>query len=142
MSNTSSGLSRAELLRQRGYQILGINQRESIIVRIDGKDHLGELVADFTVSKNGKRYVVWGMGGDGISDPTDPRLRRQLIEYDRAFGLDGVLLVDPAEGTINQVNFKYPRERGFDFYFQFLTALFIIAFVIAIIWLMVAVRLL
>jgi hypothetical protein len=144
MSNILSGSSRTEsaaLLRKRGFQILGKDQREVVVVRVDGKDHLGDLVAEYTVSKNGKKYVVWEMR-EGANDPTEPALRRRLIELDRVFGLDGALLVDPAEGTISEVRFRYPRERGLDFYFQFLGALFIIGLVIGIIWLMVAVRLL
>jgi hypothetical protein len=144
MSNILSGSSRAEsenFLKKRGFQLLGRDQKEVVVVRIDGKDHLGELTAEFTVSKNGKRYVVWGVVAEGTSDPTEPALRRRLIELDRAFGLDGILIVDPAEGTINEVRFKYPRERGLDFYLQFFGALFILALVIGIIWLMVTVRL-
>jgi hypothetical protein len=141
MSNISFGSLNDEFLKKRGYQILGKGQKEVVVVRVDGKDHLGALTAEYTVSKNGKRYVVWGMRGEGTGDPTEPALRRRLIELDRVFGLDGVLIVDPAEGTINEVLFKYPRERGLDFYFQFLGALFIIGLVIGIIWLMVAVRL-
>jgi hypothetical protein len=129
------------LLRKRGYLILGKDQREVVLVRVDGRDHLGELVADYMVAKNGKRYVVWGVREGEEHDPTEPELRRRLIELDRVFGLNGVLVVDPAKGTINEAAFKYPRERGLDFYFQFFGALFIVALVIGIIWLMVAVRL-
>ncbi len=145
MLNTSSGLSRDEIekfLRKRGCQLLGKNQKEAVIVRIDGREHLGELEAEFTVAKNGKRYVVWGTGSGQGNDPTEPALRRRLVELDRVFGLDGVLIADPAEGSLAEVHFKFPRERGLDFYFQFLGALFIIALVIGIIWLMVSVRLL
>ena len=142
MSNILSGSAKADLLKNRGYQILGQDQREVVIVRADGQDHLGELVAEYTVSRNGKKYAVWGAGGEGREDPTEPALRRRLIELDRVFGLDGILIVDPAEGTISEVSFKYPRERGLDFYFQFLGALFVIAVVIGIISLMVEVRLL
>lgn len=144
MSSTSSGLSRDEIesfLRKRGCQILGRDQKEPVIVRIDGKEHLGELAADYTVAINRKRYVVRGTRGEG-DDPTEPALRRRLMELDRVFGLDGVLIADPAAGTLTEVHFKFPRERGLDFYLQFLSALFIIAIVIGIIWLMVAVRLL
>ncbi len=145
MSNTSSGLSRAELenfLRKRGCQILGRDQKEAVIVKVDGREHLGELVADYTVQHGKRKFVVMVKRELGDPDPTEPALRRRLIELDRVFGLDGVLIADPAEGSLADVHFKFPRERGFDFYFQFLTALFIIAFVIAIIWLMVSVRLL
>ncbi len=145
MSNTSSGLSRAEIetfLRKRGCQILGREQKESIIVRIDGQEHLGELTADYTVQHGRKKYVVWVKREIGDLDPTEPALRRRLVELDRVFGLDGVLIADPAEGALTEVHFKFPRERGLDFYIQFLSALFILVLVIGIIWLMVSVRLL
>ncbi|MDD5594214.1 MAG: hypothetical protein PHG97_05705, partial [Candidatus Margulisbacteria bacterium] len=59
--NISSGLSKNEIesfLRRRGYQILGKNQKEIVVVRVDGKDHLGDLVGEYTVGKNKKSYVV------------------------------------------------------------------------------------
>ena len=130
-----------KLLKKHGFQILGKNQKESILVNLDGKDHLGSLEAEYTAEKKGKKFVVVVKRGEGSFDPTDPVFRRKLIEYDRAFGLKGILLVDPEAGEIHSVSFKFPRERGLDFYFQFLIALFIIFGVIGIIWLMIAVRL-
>lgn len=130
-----------KLLKKSGFQILGKNQKETVIVRVDGKDHLGSLEAEYTVRKDGKSYVVVAKRGEGNFDPTEPALRRALIEYDRVFGLNGVLLVDPEEGKIHKVSFKFPRERGIDFYFQFFIALFIIAAVIGIIWLMATIKL-
>ncbi|MGB9613537.1 MAG: hypothetical protein ACPL4K_05130, partial [Candidatus Margulisiibacteriota bacterium] len=61
MSNTSFTWSSKEiekLLRRSGFQILGKNQKESIIIQIDGKDHLGTLEADYTVKKGKKNFVV------------------------------------------------------------------------------------
>lgn len=134
--------SAENFLRQVGYQILGKRQKGAIITCIDGKDHLGSLEAEYTARKDGKNYVVIVRGGEGEWDPAEPALRRRLLEYDRVFGLNGVLLVDPSEGTIHAVNFKFPRERGIDFYFQFLGALFLILLIIGIIWLLVKVKLL
>jgi len=129
------------LLRSRGYKIVGRDRRASIVVRLDGKEHLDDLTAEYLVEKNGQRYVVWGVRGDGEKDPTEPALRRRLVEYSRAFDLNNILLVDAEAGEINAVSFAFPRERGLDFYFQFLTGLFIVGAVIGIIWLMASVRL-
>ncbi|MBI5078929.1 hypothetical protein HZB08_02795 [Candidatus Saganbacteria bacterium] len=129
-------------LKQAGYQILGKQPKEGIIIRVDGKEHLGSLSADYTARKDGKSYVVVVKKGEGDFDAADPALRRRLIEYDRAFGLNGVLLIDPEEGEIHKIGFKFPRERNFDFYLQFAAALFIISAVIGIIWLLARVRLL
>lgn len=129
------------LLKKSGFQILGKNQKEAVIVRVDDKDHLGSLEAEFTVAKEGKKYVVVVKSGEGSFDSTEPVLRRKLIEYDRIFGLHGILLIDPESGEIHRVSFKFPRERGLDFYFQFIIALFLILLVIGIIWLLVRIRL-
>lgn len=128
-------------LRRYGYRILGKNQRELAITLVDGREAMGDLAAEYTAEKKGKKYVVCAVRGEGEKDPTEPALRRRLIEYDRVFGLHGVLLVDAEKGEVHEVRFKFPRERGIDFYFQFFIALFIIALVIGIIWLMVAVKL-
>ena len=128
-------------MKARGYKIVGQNQRASIIVRLDGQEHLGELTVEYLAEKNGQRYLVWSVRGDGEKDPTDPALRRRLVEYSRAFSLGRILLVNAEAGEISEVGFAFPRERGLDFYFQFLTGLFIVGAVIGIIWLMVAVKL-
>lgn len=129
------------LLKKSGYQVLGKNQKETVITRIDDKDHFGYLEAEYTVRKDRKSYVAVVKSGEGALDPTEPALRRRLIEYDRVFGLNGILFLDPQEEEIHEVRFRFPRERGIDFYFQFLIAVFILFVVIGIIWLMVAVKL-
>jgi len=131
----------AQLLKRRGYQILGMNQRELVETTDDGRRTMDELVAEYTVETQGKKYVVVGVRGEAGVDPTEPQLRDKLIALDRAFGLKGILLADTQSGTVRTITFKYPRERGIDFYFQFLSALFVLAVVIGIIWLMVAVKL-
>lgn len=126
-----------QLLKKRGFQILGKNQKGTVLINVDGKEHLGSLEAEYTVRKDGKDYVVI----TEKADPTDPVLRRKLIEYHQIFGLSGLLLVDPEEETMREIRLRFPRERGIDFYFQFIIALFIIAGVIGIIWLMIYLRL-
>jgi len=137
-------LQRAEvdrLLKKNGFQIIGKKQKESILVNVDGRDHLGGLEVEYTVEKKGKKFVVVEKMGEGGFDPTDPVFRRKLIEYDRVFGLNGILLVDPQENEIHRVSFKFPREKGIDFYFQFIIAMFIVFGVIGILWLMTYIKL-
>jgi hypothetical protein len=141
ISSTSTREKTEKLLRQCGYQILGKNQKGTVLIDVDGASHLGSLEAEYTVKKNGKSYVAVLKSGEGLFDPTEPALRRRLVEYDRVFGLSGLLLVDAQEGEIHKVSFKFPRERGLDFYFQFVLALFILSVVIGIIWLLVRLRL-
>jgi hypothetical protein len=130
-----------KLLKNHGYQILSKNQKESVLVNIDGKTHLGTLEAEYTVRKNGKSFVVVVENSSEAIDPGDPALRRKILEYDRFFGLDGVLLVNPQREEMHAVSPKFPRERNFDYYFQFFSALFIMALVIGIIWMLVHIKL-
>ncbi|MDD4179666.1 MAG: hypothetical protein PHH14_06455 [Candidatus Margulisbacteria bacterium] len=128
-----------KLLKRRGYQLLGRDQKEVVVTKVNGQDHLGELRAEYTVQKNGKRFVVVIRNEEG--DPTEPALRRRLIEYDRVFGLNGILLVNPEEEECQEIVFKFPREKGIDFYFQFIIAMFIVFGVIGILWLMTYIKL-
>lgn len=130
-----------DLLKRNGNQVLGKHLKETVVATIDGKTHLGTLEAEYTVRKNGKSFVVVIENGNEAIDPNDPVLRRKLLEYDRFFGLDGVLLVNPQREELHEVSFKFPRERNLDYYLQFLSALFILALVIGIIWLLVRIKL-
>jgi len=129
------------LLRKSGFRILGRHLRETVITNIDGKDHFGFVEADYTVSKGRKKYVVLVKTGEGLSDPNDPVVRRKLLELNRVFFLDGVLLVDPGQGEVHTVNFRFPHERNIDFFFRFLIGVFIILVVVGIIWMMVTLKL-
>ncbi|MFH1387542.1 MAG: hypothetical protein ABIH50_07745 [bacterium] len=140
--STSPKNSEAEkLLKKNGYEILSRNKKESVVIHYNGKDHFSSLEADYVARKAKQRFVVFEKKGEGSIDPTEPALRRKLIELERVFGLNGILLVDPEEGEIEPVTFKFPKDRGLDFYFQFLAALCIIGIVIGIIWLMAWVKL-
>ena len=130
-----------EILQRAGYQMLAKRQKETVITKVDGKDHLGYLEADYTVRKNKRKYVVVVHSGEGDPDPNEPNYRRRLLEYDRVFRPYALLVLDLSRGEIHEVNFHFPHERNIDFFFRFLIALFIIAVVIGIIWLLVTLRL-
>ncbi len=129
------------ILKRAGYQILGKQQKKTIITKVDGKDHFGYLEADYTVRKGKKTYVVVVKTGEGAADPNEPLLRRKLLEQDYVFSPDGVLLLDLGQGELHDVNFRFPQERNIDVFFRFLIALFIILLVIGIIWVLAVLRL-
>lgn len=131
-----------QFLKKAGYEILEKRKKESIIVRIDDRDHLGSLEAEYIVRKAKKSFVVVERKGETIFDPTEPGLRRRLLELHQVFGLNGLLLVDRDNNEIHEVTFKFPRERGLEFYLQFLLGLFLILGIIGIIWVMINLKLL
>lgn len=130
------------LLRKAGFKILGKNLREVVITSVDNKDHFGYVEADYTVTKDRKKYAVMIQSKEEISDPADPLLRPKLLELNRAFLLDGVLLVNPEKEKMHIMRFRFPHERNLDFFFQFFIGLFIVFVVIGIIWMLVMLRLL
>ncbi|OGC34379.1 hypothetical protein A2311_06350 [candidate division WOR-1 bacterium RIFOXYB2_FULL_48_7] len=131
----------AGLLRAGGYQILGVKPKEQVLISLAGQNHVGLLEATFTVRKADKKYVVVAHDSIDPLDPTEPALRRALLEYDRFFGLQGVLLVNLQRKELAEVTFKFPRERGLDFFFQFFAAMFFVGLVIGIIALLVYLKL-
>ncbi|MFA6431605.1 MAG: hypothetical protein WCV91_04425 [Candidatus Margulisiibacteriota bacterium] len=131
----------AGFLRNAGYNILGKKLKEPVVSGIDGKEYHNFIAAPYTVQKGKKKFVVVEMEIGVELDLQEEGLRNKLICLDRVFGLDGVLLADPKNRITREITFKFPKERGLDFYFQFLMALFFILGVIGIIWLLVSIKL-
>src|SRR3989338_17263 len=129
------------LLGQAGYRILDKQFKETIITNIDGKDHVGYLLADYTVQRDKDKFVVVIKTGEGEGDPNEPVFRRKLMEYRLAFKDYGILVLDVGRGELHEVHFRFPHERNIDFFFRFLTALFIVFGVIGIIWLLISLKL-
>ena len=129
------------ILRRAGFQILDKRKKEAIITVVNGKDHYGNLEADYIVKRQGSRFVVLVHAGEGEPDANEPNFRRRLLEYDRVFSPRGILVLDLNKGQLQRVNFRFPHEKNIDFFFRLLIALFIIFGVIGIIWMMVELKL-
>jgi hypothetical protein len=71
----------------------------------DGEPHVVELRADYLVERRGARYVAEVKTGEAAVLIGNSATRRQLLEYQLAFDVDGVLLVCPELGTIHHVEF-------------------------------------
>ena len=63
--------------------------------------------------KDGKTCVAEVKTGERALDLRHGPTRRQLLEYQQAFGVEGVLLVDAEGGSVSCVSFLAPSEaRG------------------------------
>lgn len=129
------------ILKRAGYRLVAKNRKGVVIVSVDNQEHLGELKADYVVSREGKRYVVVVKGSEEAFDPTEPTLRCRLIELDSVFALDGLLVVNLPKRQIHRLGFRFPKERPLDGFFQFLLGGFILGGVVGIIWLLVYLKL-
>lgn len=56
----------------------------------------------------GARFVADVKTGERAPDPTHPATRRQLMEYQRVFDCDGVLVVDMDREVVHHVRFPAP----------------------------------
>ena len=81
-----------DFLKKRGFQIVEKKRQSSVVVYVNGKGHLNTEAADFIVERDRKRYVVKVVNEIGV-DPTEPAMRRKLIEFSKLFpGLEILLL--------------------------------------------------
>jgi hypothetical protein len=101
----------ATLLRSCGYAIVKSQASIQYPVEVDGQTVLAGLRADYIVSKNGARYVAEVKTGEIAPSVRAAATRRQLLEYELAFGVDGVLLVDGERGVVHAVAFPTLMRR-------------------------------
>ena len=104
-----AGESAAEAMLERtGYTIVDRQARTTWRFLCDGEPVEAELRCDLLVV-DGDRLLV----AEVKTGPVAPRLdtaatRRQLLEYQLAYGADGVVLVDAEAGTVRRVDFPMP----------------------------------
>jgi len=137
-----SGYSEADaekMLQNNGYKITARQNKATVITYVDGKSHLGFVIADFTVEKNDKRYAVKVKSGDNV-DPTEPGIRRELLEYEYAHRPDGILVLNLSSGEILEISFELPRAER-EYFFKIMLIVFIIFVIIAIIGMLILLKL-
>jgi hypothetical protein len=93
------------LLEDHGYAVLGSQAVVEHAVRIDGRDVVVALRADYLAEKRGARYVVEVKTGAVAPRIETSATRRQMLEYRIAFDVDGVVLVDAESGRVHEVTF-------------------------------------
>ena len=110
----------ARLLAAAGYLVVERQARVAWAPLVDGEPFAVELRADYLCTRADERNRAGGSHGDRLfvaevktgDDATSlstAATRRQLLEYYVAFAADGVLLVCPERGTIEQVEFPIGR---------------------------------
>jgi len=98
------GEAQAErLLKARGYRIIERQVTARWTLFVDGKPREVSCRADLLVQRRTERFIAEVKTGEHAPDPTFPATRRQLLEYQMAFPVDGVLLVDMVAGAIHRV---------------------------------------
>lgn len=101
----------ALLLAREGYAVEEFQACTEYEVTVDGAPVTIALRADYMVTREGRRFVAEVKTGSAAPRIDTPATRRQLLEYETAFNVDGVLLVDAERERIHEVAFVR-RERA------------------------------
>jgi hypothetical protein len=94
-----------QILSDAGFRVTDTQVTQRFLLEVDGEDVEVWCRCDYLVEDDEGAYVAEVKTGDEAPDPTRPATRRQLLEYQRVFGTDGVLLVDVPGGRVIRVRF-------------------------------------
>ena len=92
-----------------GYRVADRQVTRRFDVLVDGVPREATVRADLLLQKNGRTFVAEIKAGWLVSDPMHAPTRRQLLEYEVAFGARGVLLVDVPRKAVRRVEFPLAR---------------------------------
>ena len=98
-----------QLLQDEGYCIEDRQVMGSWCMWNNGEAEEVSVRADLLVSKRGRSFIAEVKTGRLAPDPCFPATRRQLLEYQMVFDVDGVLLVDVEDGLVLTVEFPCQR---------------------------------
>ena len=101
----------AEYMQNAGFTVLGAQVASSYVLLVNDEPQPVELRADLIVEKRSRRFVVEVKTGRVAPRLDTASTRRQLLEYQLAFDVDGVLLFDADSATLRSVEFPEPRKR-------------------------------
>lgn len=99
------------LLEVHGFVIEGAQVAAEYALEVDGAPVVASVRADYIVRAGGRRWVAEVKTGRAAPSLATATTRRQLLEYQHAFGVAGVLLVDADARTVQCVDFRTPARR-------------------------------
>ncbi len=98
------------LLEDLGYHVIDEQVSKTWVIDVDGEPIEVELRADLLVDKGGERMVAEVKTGDVAPSVTTTATRRQLLEYQLAYQVTTVLLVDVERAEVSEV--RFPTGAG------------------------------
>ncbi len=99
------------LLGRLGYSVVTRQPAATVTVVVDGEAQVCRVRADRIVERAGRRSVVEVKSGRRAPDPTCVPTRRQLLEYQLAFAVDAILLVDVERRRVRVVSIESGPPR-------------------------------
>jgi len=100
------------LLEGLGHRIVARQPKAEVRLWVDGEPLTVEVRGDLLTQRRGRRYLAEVKTGEKAPRITHGPTRRQLLEYERAFDVHGLLLVDADRRTVREIAFAPPNARG------------------------------
>ncbi|MET0343477.1 MAG: hypothetical protein ABW252_20870 [Polyangiales bacterium] len=100
-----------KLVKKLGYTILSRHAPASYAMTLDGEPHAVQLQADFVLQREGKKFVAEVKTGKAAKLEQAAETRRQMLEYQLAFGVDAMLLIDADAKVVRMVRFPLPKKK-------------------------------
>lgn len=100
-----------EFLKSQGYKLIGRHAPGSYALEVDGAQQVVHVKADRLLEKGGKKVVAEVKTGKSAK-LDNAETRRQILEYQLAFGVESVLLVDMEARTMHTVRFPLPIPKA------------------------------
>lgn len=101
----------ARYLQNTGFTIVGTQVAATYTLTVDDAPMPVDVRADLVVKKGARRFVVEVKTGKVAPRLDTPATRRQLLEYQLAFDVDGVLLFDAEASALRTITFPDPSPR-------------------------------
>jgi hypothetical protein len=98
------------LLERQGYRICARQVPGSYALAVDGQLEQVQLSADLLVERGGTEWVAEVKTGRHAPRVSYADTRRQMLEYQLAFGVPGVLLVDIESERVREVRFPLAEK--------------------------------
>lgn len=99
-----------KLLKKLGYKMLARQAPVTYWVLVDGKPQAVSLSADMVVEYKGEKMLAEVKTGKAVKIE-EPATRRQLLEYQLAFGVDTLLLIDMEAKELRKISFPLPSKK-------------------------------
>jgi hypothetical protein len=116
MSRAGEGEREAvALLEDHGFVVEAAQARATYSLDVDGAAVAVAVRADYLVAHRGERFVAEVKTGRFAPRLETSATRRQLMEYQHAFGVSGVLLVDADTRRVRLVKFHRPSPEARSF---------------------------
>jgi hypothetical protein len=106
-----SGERTAErLLLRAGFRVAERQARHRWSIDVDGDTVTAGVRCDYLVERARERWVAEIKTGPEAPRLDNPATRRQLLEYQVAYGAAGVALVDADTGTVREIRFPLATD--------------------------------